>query len=319
MNKSETPWEYAYRTQTKVELETIDYQEFLGDIKDPFPIITFEDGMVTVIGAPEFPPAVEATIISGEISIPILLRRKPCLEYGKMMFGTVPGESIFDIDITHCKGQEEINVTMVKKPVNDLSTQLQQEKLIYEMHNTKQLSITVESAELLRATFTENDLSTNMFEANPYLINYLESLLIIEKHASCKFEPIIDSVSNDDYNIALTLASSFEEKWHCIRMVFDDEIRCDYDKITENITNSLNSPSIITSAIKNIEIFLQGQRFNIGQYSIVYNDARINNINAVIKNREKKKKGILITFRPFKGKDFFYKYCKFENIHVVAQ
>lgn len=52
-------------------------------------------------------------------------------------------------------------------------------------------------------------------------------------------------------------------------------------------------------------------------YIIVYKDARLNNVASVIKNRKKKKKNILMTFRPAHGNDYFYKFCKFEGIHLL--
>ena len=87
MDRSETPWAYAYRTQTKVELETTSYKEYLGDQEDPFPVTTYSAGMITIIEPPPFPDAVEASISSGESSIPISFRRKPCMEYGQVVFG----------------------------------------------------------------------------------------------------------------------------------------------------------------------------------------------------------------------------------------
>ena len=50
----------------------------------------------------------------------------------------------------------------------------------------------------------------------------------------------------------------------------------------------------------------------------VYKDARINNLASVQKNREKHKKNILLTFRPIRGKEFFYKFHHFEGIHLLC-
>ena len=129
MDKSETPWEYAYRTQTKVELETTAYQEYLGDIPDPFPNTEFADGMITIIGYNEFPPAVEACVVSGEISIPILLRRKPCMDFGKMIFGTEPNGSGFEISIVPYKDKVRTDFKITNIQNCDIMSRLQREKL----------------------------------------------------------------------------------------------------------------------------------------------------------------------------------------------
>jgi len=78
-------------------LDTTSYQEFLGEMEDPFPILTYTDGMKTSITPPTFPDAVEATIVSGEIAIPFMLRRLPCMEFGWLRFGSVSTNQGFDI------------------------------------------------------------------------------------------------------------------------------------------------------------------------------------------------------------------------------
>lgn len=194
MDKSETPWEYAYRTQTTVKLETTAYQEYLGDIKDPFPVTKYEEGMVTVIKAPPFPPAVEAIISSGNISIPILLRRKPCMNYGQMMFGSVHNNCGFEISLTAYKDIQRTDLTIRKTPGCNLITQLQREKLFLEMSKTQHLTISIESSPLVDVSFKETDLAADMFKLAPYMVNYLENLLYIEKHLSCKFDLTIGNV-----------------------------------------------------------------------------------------------------------------------------
>lgn len=317
MDKSETPWEYAYRTQTTIELETTAYQEYLGDVKDPFPITEYADGMVTVIGAPEFPPAVEATITSGEISVPILLRRKPCLEYGKMMFGTVSDGQGFDFNITLYKNVEKADFKITKVPGCDLLTQLQREKLIVEMSKTKHLTVAIGASPLVDASFKEDELAADMFKVAPYMVRYLESLLFIEKYASCKFDLMLGDVFENDYRTALILASSLEGKWYKLKTDFDDEIRCDYDHIPDDFADNTKPQSEFVIEGKVLSISLQGQRFCADKYIIVYRDARINNIASVIKNCRKKRKNILLTFRPADGKESFIKYCRFEGIKAI--
>lgn len=318
MDKSETPWEYAYRTQTTIELKTTAYQEYLGDIKDPFPITEYEEGMVTVIGAPQFPPAVEATIISGEVSIPISLRRKPCMDYGKMVFGTVSNDCGFDFTLTTYKDIEKTDFTITKSPGCDLFTQLQREKLLLEMSKTQHFTIAVDSSPLVDAYIKEKELTADMFKVAPYMVNYLESLLIIEKHLSCKFDLTIGDVFYDDYRTALILASSLEDKWYKLKTDFDREIRCDYNRIPDNFADDPEPQEGFVVEGKELSIALQGLHFSADKYIIVYKDASLNNVASIVKNRKKKRKNILMTFRPVQGKDSFYKFYKFEGIKLLS-
>lgn len=315
MDKSETPWEYAYRTQAAVKLETTEYQEYLGDYKDPFPLIKHTDGMVTVINPPEFPPEVEAVIISGKISIPIHLRRKPYMEYGKLMFGTVSTEQGFDFNIITDTTLRNTDFTITKVNPCPLDIQLQREKLFIEISKTKHLSITIDGKTLVDAYFNSSQLENDMLKAAPYLVNYLESLLIIEEYTSCKFSLKLDDY--DNYHTALLLASSLQNKWLSIKTDFDDKVRCDYNTIADNINQETPLPSEITLYGKSNTISLQGQQFKADKYIIIYRDARINNIASVIKHKKRKKKNIQITFRPNHGKEFFYKLCKLEGIHLI--
>ena len=318
MDKSETPWEYAYRTQTTIELKTTAYQEYLGDIKDPFPITEYEEGMVTVIGAPQFPPAVEATIISGEVSIPISLRRKPCMDYGKMVFGTVSNDCGFDFTLTTYKDIEKTDFTITKSPGCDLFTQLQREKLLLEMSKTQHFTIAVDSSPLVDAYIKEKELTADMFKVAPYMVNYLESLLIIEKHLSCKFDLTIGDVFYDNYRTALILASSLEDKWYKLKTDFDREIRCDYNRIPDNFADDPEPQEGFVVEGKELSIALQGLHFSADKYIIVYKDASLNNVASIVKNRKKKRKNILMTFRPVQGKDSFYKFYKFEGIKLLS-
>lgn len=319
MDKSETPWEYAYRTQTTVELKTTAYQEYLGDIKDPFPVTKYKEGMITVIEAPQFPPAIEATITSGNVSIPILLRRKPCMNYGQMVFGTVPNNCGFNLNLTSYKDIQKTDLTIKKTPGCDLITQLKRERLFLEMSKTQHLTISIGSSSLVDVSFKKSELAADMFKLAPYMVNYLENLLSIEKCLSCKFDLTIGSVFSDDYRTASILASSLENKWHRVKTDFDQEIRCDYNHIPDNIVDSPEPQELITIVGKVLNITLQGLHFSADKYIIVYKGAKLNNVSSVIKNRKKKKKNILLTFRPSQGNNSFYKFYKIEGIKLLPE
>lgn len=316
MDKSETPWEYAYRTQTRVELKTTAYKEYLGDIEDPFPNIEYHDGMITIIGAPEFPPAVQATIQSGDAKIEIQLRRKACLEYGKMVFGTISDQQGFSFSITTYNNISRTDFSIKKVPSLDLSVQLERERLINEIGKTQHFSITVGDAELLNATLDKTELSAPMFKTAPYLIAYIENLLTIEKYTGCKFDISVGDIYKNDYRAAYIIASSLEEKWHHVKTDFCDETRCDFDHIPDDFANEIDSPEIVIEG-KVLGITLQGQRFSAKKFIVVYRDAKVNNIESVKKLKKKRKKNIKITFRPVSGCDKFSKFYRLEGIKLL--
>lgn len=311
MDKSETPWDYAYRTQTNIELETTAYQEYLGDIPDPFPTTTYQEGMKTIIGPPEFPPAVKAYVISGDISIPILLRRKPCMEYGKIIFGTVPNGCAFELNITpHNDGQRtDFNITNIYNC--DLNACLKREQLYCAIQKTKNMSIMIGEKLLLEYTFTDKELTNGIFAGASMIERFIECLLIIERHTKCKFNQLKEVITEEDYTMAQILAASLEEKWYKETLNFD-ELRCAYDRIPDDINNFQN----ISVGTSNIDISLYGQRFIIENLIIVYLDAKVNNIDSVMKNKKRNKENILLTFRPTKDKESFFKYYKAENIQL---
>lgn len=317
MDKSETPWEYAYRTQTPVKLKITAHQEYLGDYEDPFPVIKYEDGMIAEIKAPPFPAAVEATIISGKVSIPIMLQRKPCMEYGKLVFGTVSNDSGFEFTLTTNENVEETDFTIKRLSRCDLFKLLQTEKLLLEMKKTQHLTVMIGSSTLLDASLQKNELTGDMFETAPFMLKYFESLLIIEKSLSCKFDLTTDSNFLSDYKTAVELAESLENKWHIMQTDYE-EIRCDYDHISDDIVNSSEIRGNIGFTANVLEIPLQGLRFYADRYIITYQDAKVNNVASVLKNRKKKRKNILITFKPVQGKNKFYKFCRFEGVRLLS-
>ena len=280
MDKSETPWAYAYRTQTKVELQTTAYKEYLGDTEDPFPTIKYSDGLVTVIVPPEFPEPVEASIISGDISIPIRLRRKACMEYGVVVLGTVSDDAGFDIQITAYDDARKTNFKFTTIPGCDLPIQLQREKLIANIKNTHDICIMVGKSVLLKSSIDERELVGDIFTNAPILAEYFENLQTIEKITGCKFDLSLRDVNISDRRTARILASSLKDEWCTIKTNYDNEIRFDYNNIPDDIANDANSLSDKIVEGRVLKIFLQGQSFYADRYTIVYRNARINNIIA---------------------------------------
>lgn len=284
---------------------------------DPFPVAEYHEGMITVIGAPEFPPAVAAVLSSGDVCIPILLRRKPCMTYGQVVLGTEDDDTGPKISITMYKGEQKTNFTIRKCQNGTLSQKVQCEKLFSKIKDTKRVFISVGETTVYEATFTNEQLESDIFEVAPYMICYYEALQTIEEQMSCHFDVQDSDVSERNYVIARTMAASLKGKWHQIKTDFDDEIRCDYDQISDDIEDgskdgSNEMPIVAEEVINGIE--LHGKRFSVKKYIVVYKNARINNINSVIKRKRKHCKNIMVTFRPIANEKTFSKFCKMEGI-----
>lgn len=317
LNKNETPWEYAYRTQSYIELETTAYQEYLGDIEDPFPNIKYTDGMKMIIGFPEFPPAVDAVISSGDITVPFLMRRKPWMEYGQMCFGTVSGECGLNIKIIAFKDTHQTEIKISKEQGLEFDVLLQREQLLSAMLETKKFSISVNGSHLVTVPIEEESLNADMFQAAKFLVRYYDTMLSIEDILHCRFDRRITDVSFDDFRAASIILSSLREKWYRMELDFDDELRCDYDHIPNEIQNTDFDISQWAITVHVLGINLHGLKLKADSYSIIYDHAKINNIQSVLGNIKRHRKNILITFRPLAGRNKFDKYCRLEGIGVL--
>ena len=316
MHKDETPFEYAYRTQEKVEMETTAYKEYLGDIEDPFPTTTYRDGMITVVEPPEFPQAVKAEITSGNVSVPIMLRRLPCKDYGKLVLGNVSENPILDVTITHSEDQHLINLKNTRDA--DLETQLLREKLLANIYLTKELAIYVEGIKLIHSKLNDKELENDIFRVAPRLSQLIENIIIVQKETGCVFEKLPNTFSRDECLLAQILAVSLKNNYVKEELVFDDQLRIDYDKIPSDFFETEEHINIVAEK-KNDEIELFGVTFSIEKMLIVYSDAIINNEMSVKKNVSKKRKRILITIKPKKDKKTFSKYYKFEGLNIVKR
>lgn len=317
MGEDETPWEYAYRTQTPVEVQATDYREYLGNVEDPFPTMKYSDGMTISIMAPEFPPAVGAAISAGEVCIPFQLRRRPWLEYNELCFGSVSGECGLDIRMIAYKDRKEINISFSKVFGVGLDVQLQRERLLKEIGRTNTISIAIEGTKVINYSLRADEVQQGILRSAERIARYYECLLNIERILQCKFDASIVEFTQEDYETAMILSDSLEEKWHRFKSNFDNEIRCDYDHIPENLEDINYETSGIAFAGEEVNIALHGVEFSIGRCIAIYQGAKLNNLDSVLKNKKKKRKDILLTIRPDGGKEYFFRYCRFEKIKVV--
>ena len=319
MDKSELPWEYAYRTQEPVTVDAKSYKEYLGDNEDPFPVIEYEDGMQIVINPPEFPLPFEGTIESGDVSIPILIRRKPCKQFGRITFGTVSEEQGFSFDVTTNDDFSSPTFNFKMETICGLKTQLIREKFFESVRLTKSFQIRVDNNLLMSGNFEDYNLSHPMFRYARHLIRYIECLLKIQDITGCCFDEEIGEISMDDLRTAEILAVSLQGNWLKSERSFDNEARCDYDKIDDSLLKEYDSNCVINGENEGNNISLQGCSFYADKYKTIYYDAQINNLSSVIKNYKKKKKNILLTFKPVEGKKTFIKLSKFEGIKLLEE
>lgn len=318
MDKRETPWEYAYRTQTTVEMDTTSYKEYLGDIEDPFPVLTYSEGMKTFIGAPEFPEAVDAIAISGDASIPFQLRRLPCVEYGWLLFGNVSENLGFDIRIKTNEAENKSTISFNKVQSVALETQLLREKLFQNMAETRKLRIVASGNDLLSMNLSEQDMAMDIFAAAKPLSSHIERLLSIEQFTGCRFNPCLDNVSAEDYHTTQMMAASIKGEWYPVRGKYDDGVRADYDKISKDLLEDPDSEKF-SSESTIIRLSLYGQFFTADKAYAMYSDARISNFGSVKRAVGKKRNRIRITIKPKIGKEYFLKYVRFDGLRCLPE
>ncbi len=314
MDKSEMPWEYAYRTQTTVELKTKAHQEYLGDNEDPYPIVKHHEGMMTIIAPPEFPEAIEIQVVSKNIIIPVMLRRLPCMEFGKLVFGNVTNEQGFNIKLTLNEIERRTNITFTKINGMKLETQLCREKLFESIYNNREVAIRVNGKDIVVFNVEEKDVQDAIFQNADFWVRYIGALISIENKLGCKFDVDFDEVTVNDYFNAMIMSASLNEKWQNIIMSFDNSIRCDYDKIPEDIVTYVDDAYGLVGEVENPEFSIQGVDFKADKYIVQYTEAKINNIDAIKKNIKRKKKKILVTMKPIEGKEKFNKHARFEGL-----
>ncbi|MBQ9961260.1 MAG: hypothetical protein IJP00_05075 [Firmicutes bacterium] len=315
MDKSETPWEYAYRTQSKVELQATEHEEFLGDIKDPYPWIINTKNMITIIGPPEFPEAREATLVSGDIEIPIMIRRAPSLQFGELVLVNTSTGHGFDIKITTRKEHEETRVTIIKKNDGDLESYLLREKYLEQIYTTRQTKIMLGDELLMSTTVTTEEVEVDLFKYAKQLVRYFEDLLFIEDKLSCKFKIKWEAISEEQVKLAMIMRASLENKWVYEELDFDDQMKCNYDNISTNLLEM--ETQIIGGIVTNEEVFLNGVRFKIDKVHIQYKNAKINNLNSVKRGVKIKRRNIRVTFKATNKGEKFLKYVKYEGIRVT--
>ena len=323
IHESENPFEYSYRTQKPLKVTLDSYNEFLGELEDPYPQVRLEDIVYSIISPPEFPPAVNAWVESGNVSIPISIRRCPCEEFGKYVFCNVSSSVGFNLELTYNKenfddsGLADIKCIIKKKYDVELKNNLNRELLFLEIAKTKRLTIRTQETNSIVFEYTEEQVQTSLYKNAPIFVNYFESLLYIESHTGCSFDHDFNSINTETIRHAFIIATSLKNCWTTEYKDFDNEVRCDYDSILSysELFQSDNPLQLDCSLIDSI-VTIQGILFHIEKALVVYNNVKINNVDSVRKSIKKKRKNILITMKPFNKGEKFKKETKYEGITI---
>lgn len=313
IDDSETPLEYAYRTQTALDIDVESMNEYLGDEIDPYPQEKIEGILCAKIMPPEFPEAVEARLEAGDVSIPFMLRRVPRQEFGKLVFCNTTFEQGFDVTLTKYKDNPH-NITITKTYEADLNSQLLREKLFINISQSHQIKLIINNDSLI-FPYSEDDLNNLIFKNAYAWADYIQKLIIIEEKTGCVFNRQFSTLSSSTNRMAHIMANSLMDYWTEEKLDFDDEIRCNYDGFSENVLND-EHVTVLSSEMKDLNITIQGVNFVASKMYIVYKNAKVNNLSSIRKSVKKKRNDILVTLRPMKGYDKFIKKTKLIEIKV---
>lgn len=315
MDENETLWDYAYRTQRVVELETTEYKEYLGDEEDPYPIISSDDIVTTVIKAPPFPDAIKVMLIAGKYSIPQTIRRVPCEEYGKVVIETIGSSNLIKMRIEIlASNKNRLNITFSRDATCTLRELLLVEQLLDSIEKTKRFVVKNDNTTYIDAKLNEEELKSDLIVNAKYRIDYIKKLLFIEEYFDISFEVENKKIEDNEIRCVQVLYTSLNNKYLRTKSGFADGIRLGYKDLSDEILEGVNETGLF-SIESNLEITLMGQSFVIGKYITSFKNVKINNVKSVLKNIKRKKKDILITLKPQHGETFEI-YEKFKDITV---
>lgn len=316
-NEKETFWEYAYRTQRSIILDTKTYKEYLGDYEDPFPVLEYKDGMKLKVMPPEFPQATAVVMRAGLIKYNTKLRRIACDDYGIIKLTNECDEScplgvVFTVDMNKTR------MSMKRNKTDSLEKLIERERLIKSILENQILAVTVGERPLLRLEDIDiKDLEQDFFQLADTNLKLYNSMKIIEGYFGVVFD-IQQDITGQDYHHAVLLATSLKRKWQFVKNDSRFQVSADYDKIKFDMDDKVeeNAPYIYENY--NYEWNILGIHFEADALYTSIHNSRISNIKTVVKKIEQKKEDIDIVFNPLKGKKIgIYSYIYNPRIKVV--
>ena len=319
IDKNETIWDYAYRTQTKIEFRVLDHKEFLGDIEDPFPSIVCGNNTMLVMEPPAFPPPMKVHLLSGDSDIEIMLRRKPSIEYDVLMFGNTSSGHSFDIEISLNQKTNRMDFTIKENSDFSIENVVLREKFLANIAATKKLKLAYDNDVIIDWSIDDDSINNPLLRFANTRYNFYNSLFEIGRICNCDFEIKNISIREEDVELALLILHSLRDEWFSTKTE-SERFRCDYNSIhlddktaTEKLTNKIAFEGILDG-----DLVLFGRRFRATKAVFVCHDAKINNIKSVRKRINKKESEILITIKSINKNQEFVKSTRFENLVFIG-
>ena len=317
INPDENIFEYAYRTQTKIECQSLGHKEFLGELEDPFPQIVSGENATLIITPPDFPPALKAHLVSGDSDLEIFIRRKPSQEYGVVALGNTSTGHGFDIDLTFSQQKEKSVFTIQANSDAKMEDIVAREKMLVNMVLTKKLIITIDNHMLAEINIGDEFLSCSLLKSAQTRYEFYSNLLIIEKNCNCTFNTNNQAISQEEFECAYLVARSLHNEWLNIEMEIE-QFRCDYNSIHLSEDQDKTMGNVVFESSNIGEIELLGKIFRATKYINVCHDAKINNIESVRKRVKQHKKNILISIKSKEKNKKFIKSSILKDVVFVG-
>ena len=181
------------------------------------------------------------------------------------------------------------------------------------------LIIEIDSSEFLNTAVDQKAFQTDFFKSANIFVKVIEELLFIEEKLSCSFSSKLSTVDDLDYFCILLLSASLKNTWFLQHLLFDDSVRCSYQILSEDIFKERTEQEGLIGNIPDFHFCILGVNFKADNYTVRYQNARINNEASVKKNIRRKRNDILLTFKPAHGCDYLEKYSILKNVRVIKE
>lgn len=302
-NVNESPWEYAYRTQREVVLDTKTYKEYLGEYEDPFPVVDYKNGMKLKIMPPEFPEASDVVLRAGLTSYSTKLRRVACDDYGIIKLTnecdtSCPLGVVFLID----ENNNKTRVSMQRNKSTSLEKLISIEQLIKSIFENHVLVVTIGKNPLMMLENIDlKELEQDFFKLAETNLKLYNSLKFIEGYFGIRFD-ISQEITDQDYYHAVLLSTSLKRKWQFIKNESTFRVSAECEKIEINFDEKIEETAPYIYQKFYYQWNILGICFKADSLCKSIHNSKISNIKTVIKKMKEKQERVDIVFAPIKGK-----------------
>lgn len=317
IGEDESPWEYSYRTQKEILVDTFDLKEFLGDVENPFPMVKLNNAKMKMI-PPPFPEPIKAVISAGDNLFNAAIQRVPSTVYKELVFIANTSDIPLSIKIVLHENPPLAQLVFSRTESSSVGHLLAGEKFLEQVRCNKKIEITSNEILLFSVPISENDLQNDFLSPKPELLRFLENLIKIEKRLGCQFNYSGNELMWDDYVLSHVFVASLDNKAHLNNTDFDS-FHIGRTKIKEDIMcKTLSEECIMSLEYEGAEFEFYGVSFSFDKLISQYQNAKINNLASVKKNLRRKKKNILFTLKPLNESDGRIKnYRMFINLRAT--